>query len=151
MNRTRTLTTVLAAALLAFALPAFAQELGLTDAQRTKLRDIGEAQMRRGIQERADIRIAELDLRKLLRADKPDQGAINRQVDKIADMRAKLAKERIAARLQMREVLTPEQRAKARGMLEMDGMPGMRGMRGMRRGHAEMPDGGGPEVGGREL
>jgi len=111
-------------------LERMAKELDLTDAQRAKMREMGEKQLRRGIQERADIKIAALDLHQLVRADKPDQKAIDAQVDKLSGIRAQLQKERIATRLEMRSVLTPEQRAKAQKMREsMGGSMRMRGMR----------------------
>ena len=128
-----------------------AGKLGLDDAQRGKLRDIHERQMRHDIQARADLQIGRLDLRKVLHAEKPDAGAINSQIDKLARMRADLAKSHVAAMLEARSVLTPEQQKKMRelhergammdemgpgeghpGMMHGMGMgPGGRGMRGM--------------------
>jgi Spy/CpxP family protein refolding chaperone len=93
-----------------------ASQLDLTDAQREKIRGIMETQMRRGIQERADLQIAALDLGKLMRADTPNRGEIDAQVDKMARMRASLSKERIGAMLDSRAVLTPEQRDKLKQM-----------------------------------
>ena len=98
-----------------------ASQLDLTDAQREKIRGIMETQMRRGIQERADLEIASLDLGKLMRADTPNRGAIDAQVDKMARMRATLSKERIGAMLDARGVLTPEQRDKLKQMRSQDG------------------------------
>ena len=116
-------------------LAMIADRLKLTDPQRDKIRDIMEQQQRRGIQERADLEIANLDLHKLMRADKPDRNAIDAQVDKIARMRATLAKERIGAMLSAQDVLTPEQREQLKqmrgpGMHGRGGAPGGPGMRG---------------------
>jgi Spy/CpxP family protein refolding chaperone len=123
-------------------LERIARELDLTDAQRAKMRDAAERQKRRGIQERADIQVAALDLHKLVRADKPDQHAIDAQVDKLAGMRARLQKERIATRLEMRSMLTDVQRAKLRELQatrKIHGRPGPH-----RMPEHEIPDGGGP-------
>ena len=90
--------------------------LDLTDAQREKMADIRDRQQRKGIQARADIGIARLDLHKLIRAEKPDQAAINAQIDKIGALRVALAKSRVAAMLEVRTMLTPEQQKKYREM-----------------------------------
>ena len=119
-----------------------ASQLDLTDTQKEKIRGIMETQMRRGIQERADLQIATLDLGKLMRADTPNRGAIDAQVDKMARMRATLSKERIGAMLDARAVLTPEQRDKLKQM-RTQGWGGRHGGRG--RGGAGGPGGpGGP-------
>jgi len=125
-------------------LERLAKALDLTGAQRTKMREAGERQMRRGIQERADLAIARLDLRQLVRADKPDQKAIDAQVDKLAGMRAQLQKERLAVMLEMRSMLTDAQRAKLkelRATRQFKGKPGLHRVPG-----GGMPGGGGPPV-----
>jgi len=88
--------------------------LDLSDAQRSRLATIRDRQQRKAIQARADLAIARLDLRALLRADNPQGGAIDAQIDRIARMRAELAKSRVAAMLEGRSVLTPEQREQLR-------------------------------------
>jgi Spy/CpxP family protein refolding chaperone len=102
---------------------ALLEELELTDAQREKLGDLRDAQMRRGIQARADLRIAALDLRKLLIADKPNRVAIDAQIDRIARMQADLHKAQVASMLEARSVLTPEQRQKLRALRGRPGPP----------------------------
>ncbi len=106
-----------------------AEQLHLTDEQRTKMRDIHERQMRRGIQGWADLQLARMDMHKLMRADQPQTAAINAQIDKMARMRADQAKARVASRLEARAVLTPEQQKQMREMRMHPGMPGM--MHGM--------------------
>ncbi len=91
-------------------LARMADKLQLTDAQRDKIRDIMEQQQRRAIQQRADIQLATLDLHKLMRADTPNKTSIDAAVDKLARLRATLAKDRIGAMLQAQTVLTPEQK-----------------------------------------
>ncbi len=109
--------------------------LNLTRDQKERLADIHDRQAREGIRMRADLAVARLDLRKLLRADPPSQSAIDAQIDRIARTRAELAKARVASLLEMRSVLTPEQREIVRDHMGMGmgmGM-GMHG-RGMGRG-----------------
>jgi Spy/CpxP family protein refolding chaperone len=111
--------------------PRALEALDLTEAQRDRIADIREAAMKKGIQARADLETAHLDLARLMRADKPDMRAIDAQVDRIATMRASLQKAHIAARLEVRSVLTPEQQEKLKGLRH----PGPRGMgRGMGMG-----------------
>ena len=94
--------------------PMLARELDLTPQQIEKMKASHEAQQRKTIQGRADIQIARLDLRKLIEADKPDSRAIEAQIDRIAGLRAGLAKSRVAAMLDFRAALTPEQQKKLR-------------------------------------
>ncbi len=107
------------------------RELKLTDSQREKLRDLRERQMRKGIQARADLALARLDLGKLLRADRPSLASVDAQIDRIARMRADLAKSRVATLLEMRAVLTPEQ---LKVLRDRHGMMGFERMRGDGRG-----------------
>lgn len=87
----------------------FREKLNLTDAQKSRLADIRDRQERASIPVQGDLRIASLDLRKLMRAEKPDQRAIDAQIDRVASLRATLHKGRVASMLEAREVLTPAQ------------------------------------------
>ena len=119
--------------------------LDLSDAQKEKMRDLHERAARTQIQVRADMQIARMDMRKLMRADKPDQAAINAQIDKMAQMRANMQKTRMATMLEARAQLTPAQLKKFQelnqggpmGMHPGMGMgPGGMGHPGMGGGHA---------------
>ncbi len=93
-------------------------QLDLSDAQRDKLRDLHEAHARRAIQRRADMQLARMDLHRLMRADKPDAGAVNSQIDKLARLHADGLKSRFELRMQARAVLTPEQFKKLHDSME---------------------------------
>lgn len=102
--------------------------LDLSDAQKAKMRDIHENAARAQIQARADMQIARMDMRKLMRADRPDQGAINAQIDKMGQMRTAMQKTRVATMLEARAQLTPDQLKKMKALHEngpMGGHPGM--------------------------
>ena len=90
------------------------RELDLTAEQRDKIADLHDRQARKVIGMRSEIRIAGLDLRKLLRAEQPNRVAIDGQIDKIAKLRADLRKAQVGTMLEIRAVLTPEQRKKLR-------------------------------------
>ena len=99
------------------------RELDLTKEQRDKIADLRDRQQRRAIDLRAQIQTAQLDMRKLMRADKPEKAAIEKQVDKLSRLRADLQKSQIGTMLEVRDVLTPEQREKMRGRMG-EGGPG---------------------------
>ena len=90
------------------------RELDLSKEQRDKIADLREKQQRSAIRSRADLQVARLDLRRMMRADKPDRAAINRQIDHMTQLRSDMEKARVAMMLDMRSVLTPEQLEKAR-------------------------------------
>lgn len=119
------------------------KELALTPAQVQSLRQLGTDAQRDGIKRQADLRLAELDLRGLMAPDpadpnKPrDMARIEAKVREIEKLRADGRLARIQSLEQSRQVLTPEQREKLRGLLDQRGPhrgphgphgPGMRGM-----------------------
>lgn len=83
--------------------------LDLTDAQKAKLRDIHEAAARKSVQRRADMELARMDLRKLMRADSPTASSVNAQIDKITRLQADGMKAHFDTFMQARAVLTPDQ------------------------------------------
>src|SRR5262245_19631940 len=83
--------------------------LDLTDAQRTKLRDIHEAAERKNVQRRADMQIARMDLGKLMRSESPATSAVSAQIDKVTRLQADAMKAHFDAFMQARAVLTPQQ------------------------------------------
>ena len=98
--------------------PMMTRELNLTPEQQDKMKAARDREQRKAIQARADIQLAQLDLRKLMEADKPDSKAIEAQVDKIAGLRAGLQKSHIATMLEFRASLTPDQQKKLRELRE---------------------------------
>jgi Spy/CpxP family protein refolding chaperone len=98
------------------------RQLDLTDDQQKKMADIRDRQQRTAIRARADLSIAELDLRKLMRADAPDRRAIESQIEKIGSMRTSMQKSRVGMMFDMRAVLTQEQRDQLKQM-RMNGGP----------------------------
>ena len=113
-----------------------ARELNLTATQKDRLEDVRDQHRRKAIAMRADLEVARLDMRKLMRADQPDRRAIEAQIDRTSAMRAELQKARMAALLDARAILTPQQREKLkelRGSRSLMGGMG-RGMRGRHHG-----------------
>lgn len=86
-----------------------ADELGLTDEQMEDMREIRYNFEKTQIGLRAELKTSRLELRHLMMDEQPNQGEINKLVDKIADSQKKLLKQRVDKKLAMKEILTPEQ------------------------------------------
>ncbi|MGA7784858.1 MAG: periplasmic heavy metal sensor, partial [Candidatus Acidiferrales bacterium] len=98
--------------------PNLRQQLGITDEQVAKFHQQNEDFMKAGIQNRATMQIKRMELNDLLRADKPDRAAIDR---KLAEVNAALAaseKANIDHMLANRSLLTPDQQAKVKTMMQ---------------------------------
>jgi Spy/CpxP family protein refolding chaperone len=93
-----------------------AKQLELSDEQRQRIEAIRDRQQRMGIEQRAKMNIARLDLRTLLRAERLDRQALEAKVDDISRIEAQLRKARLDMLLDMRNVLTPEQQKKLRAL-----------------------------------
>jgi Spy/CpxP family protein refolding chaperone len=115
------------------------KELALTPAQVGTLRQLGDDARREGIKRQADWQLAELDLRTLMAPDPADpskardMARIEAKVREIEKLRADGRLAQIRSLEQSRQVLTPEQREKLRGLLTERGSrrgghgPGLRG------------------------
>ena len=93
---------------------AAAKNLGVTEAQLAQLREItyqGEIQQ---IKVRADLEIAQMELRRLLDTAKPTEEAVGKAIDKISALEAQMQKARIGEMLKVREILGEEMMAKLR-------------------------------------
>jgi Spy/CpxP family protein refolding chaperone len=89
-------------------------QLGLSDSQRERLRELRDTHERQAIERRAQLQLARLDLRRLMRADHPDPEAVNAQIDRLARLRAEQMKSAYDLRLRAQSVLTDEQLQKLR-------------------------------------
>jgi Spy/CpxP family protein refolding chaperone len=138
------------------------KDLALTPDQVTSLRKLGTDSQRDGIKRQAERRLAALDLRMLMMPDPSDPNKprdlpkIEAKVREIAKLRADATIERIRNLEASRQVLTPEQRDKLRGLLAQRWQhhhgPEMRGqgMRGMAPEEDGQQPAAAPENGPRE-
>jgi Spy/CpxP family protein refolding chaperone len=97
--------------------------LDLSSDQKKRMADIRDRQQRSAIKAQADMRLARLDLRKLMRADTPDRRAVESQIEKLGAMRTAMQKSRVGMMFDLRAVLTQEQRDKLKDWRE-NGRPG---------------------------
>ena len=107
--------------------------LNLSERQKEQIRTIREQQQRRMIPLKARLQEANLDLRQLLRAERPSQARIDAAIDQVAELRADAHKARVASMLEIRGLLTDaqkkqlgEQRGRMRGMGDRGGRGGLR-------------------------
>ena len=103
-------------------------ELALSEGQEKQLKDIVYQAAKTGIKQRAEVRVAELELQQLLDADPVDMGKVEAKLKDIEGLRTALRLNLIKAHEQAKGVLSPEQRQKFEGI--HDRLPGMRGMMG---------------------
>jgi len=92
--------------------------LGLTDQQADSLRKIVVDMETYTIKTGADIAVDAIDLRELLRADKPDRAAVMSKGDEISKLTSQLVSHSLDAMLAAKAVLTPEQQKMIRAYLE---------------------------------
>lgn len=89
-----------------------AQGLNLTDAQKTAFKQSAIALQKQLQPLRNELREAMAHQRTLVTAEKPDMGAINKNLDKMGAIRVEMLKVQTKHRLEMRAQLTDEQRLK---------------------------------------
>lgn len=110
-------------------------ELGLTEVQQADIRKAMETTHRERLRKSTDLKIANFDLKSLLRADKVDEKAIAAKLAEAQAAQGALLKLRVDQALAMKRILTPEQQKKLaeirgeRGRARMGQRMRMRGMR----------------------
>ena len=120
-------------------------ELGLTEVQQADIRKAMENAQRDRLRKTTDLKIASLDLRSLLRAEKVDDKAVAAKVAEAQAAQGALLKLRVDTALAMKRILTPEQQKKFAQIREEQGRGRMgqrmkmRGM--MRKGNGRMGPG----------
>ena len=94
------------------------EKLELTDEQVKKVKSVFTDARKKRIGLRADARVAGIELREMVSQETVDKTEVDAKVAAIAKIRGDLLQARTDAVLGVREVLTPEQLAKADGMLK---------------------------------
>ncbi len=94
--------------------PEIQKQLNITDEQRKKLEDIGFNGEKSTIQDRANLEVRRLELRRLMQADNPDRAAIEKKLQEVGQAQTALERARVNSMLDVRAVLTKEQQDKLR-------------------------------------
>lgn len=119
--------------------------LGFTDEQSNRLRQILVESQKSSLKLRADLGVRRIELRELMRADKPDRDAVMVKVQEISDLRGQMMKQRVDSLLSSKSLLTPEQQQKIRSFMHRRGREGFGGRRSFERRPPRDPMGpGGP-------
>ncbi len=94
------------------------RKLELTEDQVEKVKGVVTEARKKRIGLRADARVAGIELREMLSQETVDKAGIDAKVDEIARIGGDLLRARTEVALAVREILTPEQMAKADGLLK---------------------------------
>ena len=97
-----------------FSLLRHAKDLALTDEQVTKLKSLMTEYKKTRIRDKADVKLAHVDVRALAHDEKADMAAIESAVNKLQGAQAKMLMDGIKAVRAASATLTPEQREKWR-------------------------------------
>lgn len=92
------------------------EKIGLTDDQIAKLKARHYHAARSSIEMRSRIQLAELELEQLMGSDQPDESAVAAKAKEIGALRARQFESRVADRMALKKILTPEQE---RGLREI--------------------------------
>ncbi|MFH1877547.1 MAG: Spy/CpxP family protein refolding chaperone [Candidatus Omnitrophota bacterium] len=90
------------------------EEIGLSDEQIRKIKDIKMRVKKDLISKKAAIELLAVDIKSMLWEDKIDTKAIDKLIDQKYDIKKEKAKNLVAAYAELKSVLTDEQRAKAK-------------------------------------
>lgn len=96
----------------------FKADFRLSEPQAERLRQILVDTQKSTVKTRADVAVRGIELRELLRADKPDHDAVMKKLQEISSLRADLMKQHVEALLAAKTVLTPEQQKRLRSLME---------------------------------
>jgi Spy/CpxP family protein refolding chaperone len=96
----------------------FRAKINLTDDQAGRLRQIVVNTEKSAIETRAQMAVDGIELREMLRADKPDRDAVMKKVEQISSLRGQMMKDGVQAILEAKTVLTPEQQKQFRELME---------------------------------
>jgi len=92
-------------------------ELGLTDQQVDRLRQIVLNAQKSAIKTRANMEVTGIELRELLLTERPERDAVMKKVREISKLREEMMEQHVAALLDAKTVLTPEQQKKIRSFI----------------------------------
>ena len=97
---------------------AMKEELGLSNEQAKTLEPLESDYRKASIKNRADLKVAMIDLSTLLDQKTPDKNAISKKVDEIGAIQKSMMLYRVDTMLKLKEILTPAQYEKYRGEIK---------------------------------
>lgn len=98
-----------------------ASELGLSDDQVQKIKDLKYSRKKAMIKQDADIETLAMDIKQALGKDEVDVNSVNKLIDKKYALKADKAKGDVQACADIKKILTPDQSKKLKEMCMMPG------------------------------
>jgi protein CpxP len=111
-----------------------AERLGLDEETRSSIRTIADTSHAKGKEIRKSLRLAHREMRQLLQQDIPNEASVLQQAAKIGTLQGEEQQNRLQAMLQIRALLTPEQRQEIIQLRKENRPHRRRRGRGRRRG-----------------
>lgn len=94
------------------------EKIDLTKEQKETIQKILSEHKKDIIKKDADQRLAEVELQEMLSREKPDMGLVKNQIQKIANLKADIQFARIKMQIDLKNVLTDEQKAKIEKLIQ---------------------------------
>jgi len=98
--------------------PEIADEIGLSEEQKSKIDDITTNHRKDMVTKKAEIEIAQIDLNKLMREENPDMNLVKDQIQKLASLKANMEFAQFKTRIDAKKVLTQEQQDKIKELMK---------------------------------
>ena len=95
-----------------------AAELGIDDDTLGQIKEIMYTGRRGGVDLRAELERARIDLHELMDQDAPDRSAVMGAIERVGKLHIKMKQHRVGVMLSVRALLTPEQRRGLRSFME---------------------------------
>ena len=109
------------------------EELGLSDEQAGKIKDLKIKTKKDLIRKNAEIEIIVLDLKSAMCGDQIDTGAMDKLIDKKYDFKKEKAKSLMGAYAEVKEILTSEQKNKLKDLYKKCDKKKMKCEKGMKQ------------------
>ena len=104
-----------------------ADELKLSEAQRSELNEIAADHRKNIIRQKAEIDLARVDVQELMRQDEPDIAELRSELMDIATLEVDMKCQQIQVRINAKNVLTEEQQEALKKILRSEQAQGVRG------------------------
>jgi len=101
--------------------PKIADEIGLSEEQKSKIDDITTNHRKDMVTKKAKIELAQIDLNKLMREENPDMNLVKDQIQKLASLKADIEFAQFKTRIDAKNVLTQEQQDKIKELMKERG------------------------------
>ncbi len=99
-----------------FNIEMLADELELTEDQVSQINELRFAAEKNAIATRSKIELAELELKKMMQDEQPDENKIKNKIEEIGKLKTELRWTQVQNHLKIKSLLTPEQQEKLKDL-----------------------------------